>query len=83
MKVVALIFIAIGFAITALSNLAVFYGLRTAMLGMQDSAASGIGEVAWGMNLSYICSFISLFGCFILFVGVIFSIISLFVKKRA
>ena len=70
MKAISWILISIGFIITVLSNLAAFYGLRAAVNGMENSAEGGIGIVAWGMSFSYTSSFVSLFGCFILFVGI-------------
>jgi hypothetical protein len=82
MKAISWILIGIGFFITALSNLATFYGLRAAVNGMENSAENGIGIVAWGMSFSYTSSFIGLFGCFILFTGMIFAVLGALIKKR-
>lgn len=69
MGIIAKILIIIGLLITIGSNFATYYGIRTAVNGMLDSAQSGIGVVAWGMDSAYFYSVVSLVGCFILVVG--------------
>lgn len=61
------------------SNFATYYGIRTAVNGMLDSANGGIGTVAWGMDSAYFFSVVSLVGCFILIVGLALAAVA---KKR-
>jgi len=79
MRILAKILIVIGLLITVASNFATYYGIRTAVNGMIDSAANGIGAVAWGMDSAYFYSTVSLGGCFLLIVGLALAALS---KKR-
>ncbi|MBC8029889.1 MAG: hypothetical protein H7Z16_07245 [Pyrinomonadaceae bacterium] len=76
MNIISKILIAIGLFITVAGNFATYYGIRTAVNGMIDSAASGIGTIAWGMDSAYFYSVVSLVGCFILIVGLALAALS-------
>ena len=71
MRVISRVLIVVGLLITVASNLATFYGLFTAVNGMRTAETNGIASVAWGMTSAYSWSFASLFGCFLLVVGLI------------
>ena len=79
MGIIAKILTILGLLITIGSNLATYYGIRTAVNGMIDSAQGGIGVVAWGMDSAYFYSAFSLVGCFILVVGLVLGALT---KKR-
>lgn len=69
MRIVSRILIVFGLLITVAANFATYYGIRTAVNGMLDSGATGIGTVAWGMDSAYFYSLIGLLGCFVLIIG--------------
>ena len=69
MRVISRILIAFGLLTTSAANFATYYGIRAAVNGMLDSASTGIGTVAWGMDSAYFYSVVSLLGCFLLIIG--------------
>jgi len=77
--IISKIVIVLGLLVVLASNFATYYGIRTAVNGMLDSANGGIGIVAWGMDSAYFFSVVSLVGCFILIVGLILAALA---KKR-
>lgn len=79
MNVIARILIILGLLITIGGNFATYYGIRTAVNGMVDSATNGIGTVAWGMDSAYFYSVVGLVGCFTLIAGLALSALT---KKR-
>ncbi len=79
MGIISKLVIILGLLVTVTSNLATYYGIRTAVNGMLDSANGGIGIVAWGMDSAYFFSVVSLVGCFILLVGLVLAALA---KKR-
>lgn len=74
MNLISKVLIVVGLLITVAGNVATYYGVRTAVYGMQHSATEGIGSIAWGMSSAYSFSFISLVGCFLLVVGLALSV---------
>lgn len=76
MNLISKVLIVVGLLITVASNLKTYYGIRTAVYGMQNSATEGIGSVAWGMSSAYSFSFIGLIGCFLLVVGLALSLVA-------
>ena len=79
MRIISRIFIALGLLITVVGNFATYYGIRTAVNGMVDSAENGIGIIAWGMDSAYFYSVVSLVGCFLLIIGLALGALA---KKR-
>jgi hypothetical protein len=75
MSLISKVLIFVGLLVTVAGNVATYFGFRKAVYGMQNSAAEGIGSVAWGMSSAYSFSFISLVGCFLLVVGLALSVI--------
>ena len=71
----------VGLLATVTGNLMTFYGVRTAVNGMMDSGARGIGDVASGMSTAHSYSLIGLVGCFILVVGLALSAFSSKAKR--
>jgi hypothetical protein len=71
MQVISRGLIVVGLLIIVAGNLATYYGIHTAVNAMRDTAESGIGDVAWGMSSAYFYSFVSLFGCLLLVVGLV------------
>lgn len=69
MNMISKILTGVGLLITVGGNLATYYGIRTAVRGIEDSESSGIGAVAYGMSTAYSYSFVSLIGCILLIVG--------------
>ena len=74
MNLVSKVLIVVGLLITVAGNVATYYGVRTAVYGMQHSAEEGIGSIAWGMSSAYSFSFVSLIGCLLLVVGLALSV---------
>jgi hypothetical protein len=61
--------IGVGLLITVAGNLTTYYGVRTAVNGMLNAEANGIGAVASGMSSAHTYSFVSLIGCLLLVIG--------------
>lgn len=71
MNVTSKILIGVGLLVTLAGNLATYYGVRTAVAGMQvTDGAGGIADVAWGMSSASSFSLVSLLGCFLLIIGI-------------
>jgi ABC-type transport system involved in multi-copper enzyme maturation permease subunit len=74
--VISRILIVIGLLIAVVSNLATFYGIRTAISGMMNAESAGIASVARGMNYASYGSVVGLLGCFVLTVGLLLAAVS-------
>ena len=75
MNLFSKVLIIVGLLITVAGNVATYYGVRTAVYGMQHAASEGIASIAWGMSSAYSFSFVSLVGCFLLVVGLALSVL--------
>lgn len=76
MRLISRIVIVVGLLITVGANLATCYGLSTAVNGMRAAESNGIASVAWGMASAYSWCFVSLFGCFLLLVGLVIAAVA-------
>jgi len=82
-RMISRVLIVVGLLITVAGNLATFNGVHTAVNGMMNSAENGIASVATGMSSAYSWSLISLFGCFILIVGLVLAALKSSAKAAA
>lgn len=76
MNTISKILIGIALIITIASNFATYYGILTAVKGVQNSEENGIASLAWGMDFAYSWSFISLIGCCLLTAGIVSAVLS-------
>jgi TRAP-type mannitol/chloroaromatic compound transport system permease small subunit len=82
MKTISLILIILGFIISGICGLIIFYASFTAMSAVGTGASSAIGEVAWAMSTTYLVSFVNLFGFAILGLGVLLAVIGMFTGRK-
>ena len=82
MKIISSIIIGIGLVITLISSLVIFYATHTGVSGVTNSAERGIGDIAWGLSTAYYASFINLFGCAILVLGVLLALVAMFTGRK-
>ena len=82
MKILSTILIVIGFLISGVCSLMIFYATHVAISATQNSETSGIGDVVWGLSSAYLFSLINLAGFAILGVGVLLLIIGLFTGRK-
>jgi uncharacterized membrane protein len=82
MKIISLILIILGFVISGICSLVIFYAGFTAMSGIQNGATSGIADVAWAMSTTYLVSFVNLLGFAILALGILLAVIGLFTERK-
>jgi hypothetical protein len=78
MKILSLILIILGFVISGVCSLVIFYASFTAMSAVGTGASSAIGEVAWAMSTTYLVSFVNLLGFAILGLGILLAVIKMF-----
>lgn len=82
MKIISTILIVIGFAISGICSLGIFYATYTGVSGIKTGETSGIASVAWGLSTAYLLSFANLFGFAILGIGVLLLVIGLFSGRK-
>lgn len=82
MKIISLILIFIGFVLAFIGSVGVQYLLRATLNAMMDSANSGIGEIASGFSNAFLSNYVALFGCAIIFLGLVLNIISMFTGRK-
>ena len=81
LKVFSKILIILGFFITLIASLIAFYGVFSAVHGIQNSAESGIGIIVTGMGRAYFWDFVDLFGLAVLAFGLLLALIASITKK--
>ncbi|HEY0428055.1 MAG TPA: hypothetical protein VGC76_09770 [Pyrinomonadaceae bacterium] len=83
MKIISVILTFIGFVLCLFGNVGVQYFLRKTMQDILDEkGASGIAVLVNGFSNALNSSYVSIFGCVIIFFGIIFGIISIFTGRR-
>jgi hypothetical protein len=82
MKIISTILIVIGFLISGISSLIIFYATFTGVNGIRNSETAGISGIAWGLSTAYLASFVNLFGFAILGIGVLLLVISMFTGRK-
>ncbi|MET0622810.1 MAG: hypothetical protein ABW250_07520 [Pyrinomonadaceae bacterium] len=75
MNLISKALMVVGLLITVASNVATYYGVRTAVYGTHDSTAEGLASIAWALSSAYSFSLISLVGCFLVLVGLALSML--------
>jgi hypothetical protein len=81
MKILSIILIIIGFAISGICSLVILYATHIAMNTTQDSASS-LANIAWGLGTAYLASIANIVGFAILGLGVLLNIIGLFSGRK-
>ena len=82
MKIVSLILIILGFIISGICSLIIFYATFKGVTGIQGGQTSGIADVAWAISTTYLVSFVNLFGFAIIGLGILLAVIGLFTGKK-
>jgi hypothetical protein len=82
MKILSLILIILGFAISGVCSLIIFYAAFTAMSAVGTGDARALGEIGWAMSTTYLVSFVNLLGFAILGLGVLLAVIGMFTGRK-
>jgi uncharacterized membrane protein len=82
MKIISVILTFIGFVLCLIGSVGSQYFLRSALKAMMDSETSGIGAIARGFDNAMLTGYVAIFGCAIIFLGLVVSVISLFAGRK-
>lgn len=83
LKIFAKLLIVLGLFMTLLASLIGFYGLFSAVRGIENADSTGIGVIAEGMSRAYFWGFVDLFGLAILVFGLLLALVASLMAKRA
>lgn len=82
MKIISIILIAIGLFLCAVGSVGVQYLLRKTLEALMNSETAGIGAIARGFDNAFLSNYIAIFGCVIIFIGLLLNIISIFTGRK-
>jgi hypothetical protein len=82
MKIISLILVIIGFLLCAVSGLGLRIEVSAITENIMRAEASGIGGLASALYLASVLSYVNIFGCLVIFLGIILNIASLFAGKK-
>ncbi len=82
MRIISVILTFIGFVLCGIGSFGVRYMLYKVLEGLKNSETAGIGELARGFDNAVLLSYLSIFGCVIIFIGLILNFISMFTEKK-
>jgi hypothetical protein len=82
MKVISVILTFIGFVLCLAGSVGVQFLLRSTLDAMMNSETSGIGAIASGFNNTMLSNYVAIFGCALIFIGLIINVISLFGGRK-
>jgi uncharacterized membrane protein len=82
MKKISIILIIIGFLITGISSLGIFYALHTGMKTLANDGSVGLETLTRIFYTPYYLSLVNIFGAVILFLGVVLTIVAMFIGKK-
>ncbi|MGC2236846.1 MAG: hypothetical protein WA584_11845 [Pyrinomonadaceae bacterium] len=82
MKIISVILTFIGFVLCLAGSVGSQYFLRVILAAMISSETSGIGAMARGFDNAMLSGYVAIFGCAIIFLGLLISVISLFTGRK-
>ena len=82
MKIISVILTFIGFVLCLIGSVGSQYFLRATLAAMMDSETAGIGAIARGFDNAMLSGYVAIFGCAIIFLGLLLSVISIFTGRR-
>lgn len=72
----------IGLVLCFVGSVGTQYMLRSTLDAMMNSETSGIGAIASGFDNAMKLGYVAIFGCVIVFIGLLINIISMFAGKK-
>jgi len=82
MKIIAVILTFIGLVVCFIGSVGTQYLLRSTLYAMMNSETSGIGAIARGFDNAMLAGYVAIFGCVIIFLGLLLNIVSMFTGKK-
>ena len=82
MKIISVIIITIGFVICAISSLGIRYSVYNIVSGLMNTETTGIGQLASALSNASLLSYVNIFGCVVIFIGLVQNFISMFTEKK-
>ena len=82
MKIISFILTFIGFVLCLAGSVGSQYFLRSTLKVMLESETSGIGAIGRGFDNAMLSGYVAIFGCAIIFLGLLVSIISMFTGRK-
>jgi uncharacterized membrane protein len=82
MKIISIILIVIGLLLCAVGSFGTHFFVHHVMRDLMNAAAGGIGSVASGLQNAWYLSFVAMFGCLIMFLGVVLNIVVMLRAKK-
>lgn len=82
MKIISLIVTFIGFVLCLAGSLGNQFFLRSTLAALINSETSGIAAIASGFDYAMISGYVAIFGCAIIFLGLLLNVISLLAGKK-
>ena len=72
----------IGLFLCFIGSVGTQYMLRSTLNAMMNSETSGIGAIARGFDNAMSLGYVAIFGCVIIFIGLLINIISMFTGRK-
>lgn len=82
MKIISIILIIFGFILCVGSSLGIRFAIYTLVDGLMSSDTAGIGMVASAISSASLLSYVNLFGCAIIFIGILLNIVGMFAGRK-
>jgi uncharacterized membrane protein len=82
MKIISIILTFVGFVLCFVGSVGVQVLLRQTLAAMMDSETGGIGAIARGFDNTFLSNYVALFGCLLVFIGLLINIISLLAGRK-
>jgi hypothetical protein len=82
MRTISVILTFIGFVLCLAGSVGVQVLLRQTLFALLNSETGGIGAIARGFDNTFLSNYVALFGCLLIFIGLLLNIISLFTGRK-
>ncbi len=82
MKAISIILITIGFIMCGISSLGIRYAISVLTEGLMSAETAGIGTIASALTNASVFSYMNLFGCALIFFGIVFNLMGMFTEKK-
>ncbi len=82
MKTASLILLVIGLILCGISSLTIVYSITSAVNQAMAGGAAGIGMIGAALDTSRTMGLVNIFGCVLIFIGIICNIIPSFTGRK-
>lgn len=72
----------IGLVLCFIGSVGTQYMLRSTLDAMMNSETAGIGAIASGFENTILSNYVAIFGCVIIFIGLLVNVISMFAGRK-